>query len=150
MFFKSASMNSIRGISSISISKDVLRVDGELELKAGLKDVNGSIGSVGQSLKSNGAEVVWSSSSEKIYRATTSDDITISDEVINITSGSGTYSLPTAVGNEGLIFYIKNSGTGTITIDPNSSETIDGDTSITLTLYEALTICSDGSNWIVL
>jgi len=136
--------------SAMSISTTDVRIDGDLELDGGLRDVNGSLGSVGQTLKSNGSGVVWSNSSSVVYRATTSDDITINDEVVNVTSGSGTYTLPTAVGNDGLILYVKNSGGGVIIVDGNGSQTIDGDLTISLSSKESLTLCSDGANWIVL
>lgn len=46
--------------------------------------------------------------------------------------------------------YIRNAGTGIITIDPNSSETIDGLPTINVYQGEALTIVCDGSNFYTL
>jgi len=52
------------------------------------------------------------------------------NKIINITSGTftQTFTAASTVGN-GWFCYIKNSGTGNITLDPNSSELIDGLTS---------------------
>jgi hypothetical protein len=60
--------------------------------------------------------------------------------------------LPSAVGLTGIVYNVKNSGTGTITIATTSSQTIDANASGALTLiqYENLTIQSNGANWIIL
>jgi hypothetical protein len=49
----------------------------------------------------------------------------------------------------GYKYNIKNvSATASLTVDPNSTETIDGATTYTLNVqYQSLTIVSDGSNW---
>jgi hypothetical protein len=70
------------------------------------------------------------------------------DYFIDCTSGSFTVNLFTAVGNTGRILIIKNSGTGTITVDPNGSQTIDGATTQSLaTQWSRVHIISDGANW---
>jgi hypothetical protein len=70
------------------------------------------------------------------------------DYFIDCTSGSFTVNLFTAVGNTGRILIIKNSGTGTITVDPDGSQTIDGATTQTLsTQWSRVHIISDGANW---
>jgi len=51
---------------------------------------------------------------------------TISDYLINCTSNSFTVTLPTAVGIQGRVYIIKNTGAGTITLATTSGETIDG------------------------
>jgi hypothetical protein len=73
-----------------------------------------------------------------------------SEDVILVNNGSTavTVTLPTAVGNEGKKYHIKLLGTANLTIDPNGSETIDGSTTLVVTLqYDAPAIISDGSNW---
>lgn len=70
------------------------------------------------------------------------------DYFIDCTANTFTLSLPTAVGITGRVYVIKNSGTGIITIDPNSTQTIDGATTYTLAVqYESISIISDGANW---
>lgn len=68
-----------------------------------------------------------------------------------ITSGSENFSilLPAVADNTNRILHIKHSGTGTITIDPNASETIDGSATNTSmdTQYEHMKIYCDGSEW---
>ena len=74
------------------------------------------------------------------------------DYAINCTSGTFTVTLLTAVGRSSQIFNIKNSGTGVITIATTSAQTIDGQASGTITLnqYEAITVQSNGANWLIL
>ena len=73
------------------------------------------------------------------------------DYTIDCTANTFTVTLPTAVGITGQIYNIKNSGTGTITVDGDGTETIDGDTSIDIvTQYDSRTFQSNGANWIEL
>jgi len=76
--------------------------------------------------------------------------LTSSDYTVNCTSGTFTVTLPTAVGIQGRIYNIKNTGTGTITVDANGTETIDGDLTESVYQYENLQIQSTNSNWIIL
>jgi hypothetical protein len=76
---------------------------------------------------------------------------TASDYTIDCTSGTFTVTLPTAIGIQGRIYKIKNSGSGTITIATTSSQTIDGVTTKTLSVqYGGLELQSNNANWIVL
>lgn len=73
------------------------------------------------------------------------------DCTIDCTSGTFTINLPTAVGITGKIYNIKNTGTGTITIDPSGAELVDGGSTITLPIqYMSITIQSTGAGWVVL
>ena len=75
---------------------------------------------------------------------------TISDHVINCTANTFTVTLPTAVGIAGRQYVVKNSGTGVITVDGDAAETIDGATTVSLpTQYDAITLASDGANWVI-
>ena len=77
------------------------------------------------------------------YTATTGDDY-----FINITSGTFTLNLPTAATPYGQVYVIKNSGAGTVTLDPFSTETIDGSTTVTMNVQnQTYTIIGDGTNW---
>lgn len=75
------------------------------------------------------------------YTATTADSVILCN-------GTFTVTLPTASGNTGKVFYIKNIGTGIVTIDGDGSETIDGATThVITTQHDSRTLVSDGSNW---
>jgi hypothetical protein len=70
------------------------------------------------------------------------------DYVIDCTSGTFTVTLPASSGRTGRILIIKNSGAGTITVDGNASETIDGAATYSLSVqYATVQIMSDGTNW---
>ncbi len=74
---------------------------------------------------------------------------TSSDHTILCGAGNETFTvtLPAASGVSGIIYNIKNLGTGTITVDGNASETIDGSTAVISTQFASITIHCDGSNW---
>lgn len=65
-----------------------------------------------------------------------------------ICTGSSTYTttLPSAVSNTN-IYHIKNGSTAAQTIATTSSQTIDGSTTVSLTVNTALELISDGANW---
>ena len=84
------------------------------------------------------------------YTAVTSNyTVGEDDYVVNATTGSFTITLPTAVGITGKNYFIKNSGTGIITVDGTGSETLDGELTTTLNQYGSVQLISDGTNWIV-
>ena len=66
-------------------------------------------------------------------------------------SNAMTINLPTAVGQMGREFVVKSiDDTNNVTIDPNGSETIDGDTTkIIQTAYASVSIVSNGTNWFI-
>lgn len=77
--------------------------------------------------------------------------ITTSDYTIDCTSGTFTVTLPTAVGNAGRMYVVRNGGTGVITIACNGAQTINGVTTKVLnTQYSGFVIMSDGANNIVI
>ncbi|KKN03166.1 hypothetical protein LCGC14_1110410 [marine sediment metagenome] len=79
--------------------------------------------------------------------------ISVTDDVILCGAGNQTFTvtLPAASGATGKVYHIKNVGTGTITVDGNGSETIDGGITAILTVqYESITILSEGSEWFIL
>ena len=87
------------------------------------------------------------------YRAITGTDTVLAgDYTVNATSGTFTLTLLTAVGREGKIYNLKNSGTGVVTLATTSGQTIDGEASGALTLnqYDNLQAQSDGANWNIL
>ena len=92
----------------------------------------------------NGAIATGQVSKTENYTAT------IADNTILCGAGNETFTvtLPAASGVSGIIYNIKNVGTGTITVDGASSETIDGATTqVISTQYDSVMIQCDGSNW---
>ena len=77
------------------------------------------------------------------YTATTSDDI------INVTSGTFTLDLPAASTCSGKTLKVKNTGTGIVTLDGNSTETIEGVLTFPLGPGSYVEITSTGSVWIL-
>jgi hypothetical protein len=69
------------------------------------------------------------------------------------TGGAFTLNLPTAVGRTGekiVVKRIDNNPLNVITIDPDGSETIDGATTVPITLqWQSFTLVSDGTNWVI-
>lgn len=72
------------------------------------------------------------------------------DYTVNCTSGTFTVTLPTAVGIEGQIFVIMNSGDGLITLEGTGAETIQGDLNQVIYQDESFTVQSTGANYIVI
>jgi len=77
------------------------------------------------------------------YTATTSDD------VLNVTSGTFTLDLPAASTCTGKTLKIKNSGTGVVTLDGNSSETVEGVATFPLGAGSYVEFTSTGSAWVL-
>lgn len=68
-------------------------------------------------------------------------------DYVYLVSGTTTITLPTAVSNSNL-YTIKNVGTGVVTVNTTSSQTIDGSLTITMPLqYTSVDIESDTANW---
>lgn len=87
------------------------------------------------------------------YTISNPSSSSVLEEVYLISNGSTavTVNLPTAVGISGMKYQIKRLGTANVTIDGNSTETIDGLT--TLILYNqnsSITIISDNANWVII
>jgi hypothetical protein len=84
--------------------------------------------------------------------ATTTYTALATDSIIlcNATTAAFTVSLPTAVGITGRVYTIKktDSSAHAVTVDPNGSQTIDGQLTFPLAFqYEYIAIVSDGANW---
>lgn len=83
------------------------------------------------------------------YTALTTDGYIVCDA----TSGSFTVTLYAASGNAGNVITLlrTDSSTNTVTIDGNSSETINGVLSLQLSAqFDRLTLLCTGSNWVIL
>ena len=72
-----------------------------------------------------------------------------SDEVL-LCNGTFTVTLPTASGIGGKVYQIKNVGTGLVTVDGYSTETIDGSLTIVVNPGSNLYVISDGANWVII
>ena len=70
-----------------------------------------------------------------------------SDHFVTATSGTFTLSLPAAADFTGWVFELVNEGAGTITIDPYSTETIQGELTASLLAGSAYTVVSLGDRW---
>jgi hypothetical protein len=85
---------------------------------------------------------------QKYLARTTAYTATTSDYLIDCTSGTFTVTLYAASGNAGRILMVKNSGAGTITVDGNGAETIDGAATYSLSVqYATVQLMCDGTNW---
>ena len=72
---------------------------------------------------------------------------TAADDIITCGAGNETFTVDLPVPLTSKTYYIKNVGTGVITVDADTtgSTTIDGDTTQLVNQYECLKIISDGS-----
>lgn len=95
----------------------------------------------------------------EVYQAVTASTTLVANSIGNVegvysvtevTSGSPTITLPTAVGIVGFVFKIKNSGSGTAVLATTSGQTIDGASTKNITQYASLTVMSNNTNWIIL
>lgn len=69
-------------------------------------------------------------------------------KIINCTANTFTVSLTSAATlGSGFNCWIWNTGNGTITIDPSGAQTIDGRSTLTLSVGEGMQIVCNGTNW---
>jgi len=84
-----------------------------------------------------------------IRTISSTDTLGVTDKTLNISSGTFTINIVTAVGNEGITWEVVNSGSGIITLDPFSTETIGGLSTLIIGTKTGITIKSDGANLII-
>lgn len=95
-----------------------------------------------------GPDVIPYASKSAGYTTTANDGFI----AVDASGAARTITLITAVGNTGLRYTIKktDSSANTVVIDGNGSQTIDGAVTVALSRqYEAITIVSDGANWLI-
>jgi predicted nucleic acid-binding Zn ribbon protein len=99
------------------------------------------------------ASSVWSYRYAEKTTSKTANFTCTGDETVitcDASSGAFTLTLPAAANFTGKHFYIKktDSSTNAVTIDGNSSETIDGQANVALKgKYSSIKVVCDGSNW---
>jgi len=117
------------------------------------------IGATGKTLRVSGGLPAWSDVDANPTLATSTKTsnytITGTDVVVFANAGSGnvTVTLPTASSFTGYRFYVKriDSSGNSCAIARSGSDTIDGQTSISLDLqYTCLTVVSNGSAWYII
>ena len=86
---------------------------------------------------------------DEIRTITSATTILVTDKTINISSGTFTQPLITAIGNAGIEFEFINSGSGIITLDANGTQTINGALTLIVPAESGYKIKSDGTNWII-
>jgi hypothetical protein len=84
------------------------------------------------------------------FRTTASNDSPTSSDVVLLCSATLTVSLPAVAANSGMGLFIKNIGVGTVTVDANGSELIDGQLTQLLNPNDTMFIMSDAAQWRVL
>lgn len=75
--------------------------------------------------------------------------VLVTDDIIKVTAGTFTLDLYTAVGNDARALEVVNLGSGVVTLDGFSTQTINGAATWPLPPGGALRIRSDGANWVV-
>lgn len=132
---------------------------GDLIVSNGTDNVRIGVGTNGYVLTADSAEAVgvkWAAASGgggspiTISNKTGAYTVVAGDlgTIINCTSGTFTVSLTAAATlGSGFNCWVWNTGTDTITIDPNASETIDSRTTLVLRRGEGTQVICDGTNW---
>ena len=70
-------------------------------------------------------------------------------KLINATSGTWTLTLPAAASaGSGFSLFLRNSGAGVITVDPNGAELIDGAATLAVAASSAILLTCTGTAWI--
>ncbi len=77
------------------------------------------------------------------------DAFGIIDYCINC-NGTFVVTLPSAVGIQGKVYVLKNSGVGVVTLTPAGAQTIDGAATLPVAASLCYTIMSDNANWIII
>ena len=114
-----------------------------------------AVGADGKTLRVVGGAPTWTDAFLATASKTANYTITGTDTVIfaDATSGNVVITLPVASGLSGYRFYVKriDSASNTCSVARSGSDTIDGQTSISLDLqYTSLTLVSNGTNWYII
>ncbi len=100
--------------------------------------------------RSNGTSWEIVRGATRLYERALSGITTLAEYDDIVVCGGTTYTvtLPPASGQAGRVIYVKRTSSGTITVDGNGSETIDGALTLSMTTsLQAVILVCDGSNW---
>jgi len=126
-------------------SKGYINSDGALALNY----INGY--NVGVATASPTSTLHTAGSFATAYSAKTANyTATISDHTVHFTSGTSTFTFPTAVGVTGRIYVVRNDSGNTLTLATTSSQTINGSAPGTQATGTVVQYQSTGANWITL
>lgn len=101
-----------------------------------------------------GLEVVGGLLAQDATTETSAGSVSVTSDdrakvLISSNSGAVTYSLLAASSaGDGYFFSVSNQGTGVATINPNSTETVDGEATKDINPGESATFICDGFNWV--
>ena len=98
----------------------------------------------------NSGWIIRGSLSESRVVAKVANYTVLTSDFLTMFKCSGTFTLTlTAAATlaDGFFCYVKNTGSGVITIDPNSTEQVDAATTVALAANEGCILFCDGSNW---
>jgi hypothetical protein len=127
---------------------DKLQVSGSIYSSTTLKGNDISIVATGSIPILTSTQFLTQSFSAQTNAKTANYTTAFNDYFIDCTSGTFTVTLQAAASYQGRVLIIKNSGAGTITVDGNASETIDGAATYAISVqYGTIQIVSDGANW---
>jgi hypothetical protein len=127
---------------------DKLQVAGSIYSSTTLKGNDISIVGTGSIPTLTSTQFTTQSFSALTTAKTANYTTAFNDYFIDCTSGTFTVTLQAAASYQGRVLIIKNSGAGTITVDGNGAETIDGAATYSLAVqYATIQIMSDGTNW---
>lgn len=126
-----------------------LVVSGAASFTGGITDDSSDAAVFNHGLQTNGFAADLNGGLRLAYVSKTADYSVEQDTdcVVDVTSSSPTITLPDAT-QVGMLFIIKNSGAGTVTLATTSGQTIDGAAPGTIAAGNSLTLVSTGANWI--
>ena len=152
-FNSSLNVSTLATTNNLSVTTNAtvggtLNVTGSASIQGTLSGSTFSPSQLNSGSLNNSSLITTKSISLAYTNISTTYTTTANDYFINITSGTFTLNFISAVTYPGLVCVIKNSGTGTITLDPSGTQTIDGSTTVTMNVQnQTYTLISDGSNW---
>lgn len=157
-----ATIGTTLGVTGATTLTGALNANGAVDIAAGLTIGSGNVSLVdgtgkitaisatyfasldGSNLTSLRNAGYTSTTQAVTYTALTTDGVILA-------SGTITVNLYAVAGNAGRVLQIKNTGSGTVTVDANGAETIDGATTFALDVqYFSITLYCTGAEWVII